>query len=54
MSSTPTPSTPSIRTPFSRMESDEDVTDVRKGAIPVSTFEVPKGYRKVKGPFQDR
>jgi hypothetical protein len=43
-----------IRTPFSRMESDEDATEVRKGPIPASTFELPKGYKKVKAPFADR
>jgi hypothetical protein len=40
-----------IRTPFSRMESDEDVTEVRKGPIPASTFDVPAKYKKVKPPF---
>jgi hypothetical protein len=40
-----------IRTPFSRMESDEEATEVRKGPIPASTFDVPAGYKKVKAPF---
>jgi len=43
-----------IRTPFSRMESDEDATEVRKGPIPASTFELPKGYKKVKPPSAER
>jgi hypothetical protein len=41
-----------IRTPVSRSESDEDATEVRKGPIPASTFEVPKGYKKVKAPLE--
>ena len=41
-----------IRTPVSRTESDEDATEVRKGPIPASTFEVPKGYKKVKAPLE--
>lgn len=40
-----------IRTPFSRMESDEDATEVKKGPIPASTFDIPTKYKKVKAPF---
>lgn len=40
-----------IRTPFSRMESDEDATEVKKGPIPASTFDIPAKYKKVKPPF---
>jgi len=36
------------------MESDEDATEVRKGPIPASTFDLPKGYKKVKPPSAER
>ena len=41
-----------VRTPFSRTQITEDATEVRKGVIPASTFEVPSGYRKVKSPLE--
>jgi hypothetical protein len=40
-----------IRTPFSRMESDEEAQEVKKGPIPASTFEIPARYKKVRAPF---
>ena len=40
-----------IRTPMSRTQTLEEATEVRKGAIPASTFQVPDGYKKVKSPF---
>jgi hypothetical protein len=40
-----------IRTPFSRSEMIEEATEVKKGPIPVSTFEVPAGYKKTKSGF---
>ena len=43
-----------IRTPFSRTESLEEATEVRKGPIPASTFDIPAGYKKVKAPFDRR
>jgi hypothetical protein len=43
-----------IRTPMFRTESDEEVTEVRKGPIPASTFAMPSGYKKVKTPFERR
>jgi len=43
-----------VRTPFFRTESDEEATEVRKGAIPAATFELPSGYKKVKSPFEKR
>jgi hypothetical protein len=43
-----------VRTPFFRTESDEEVTEVRKGPIPASTFDLPTGYKKGKSPFERR
>jgi len=43
-----------IRTPMSRMEVDEEATEVKKGAIPASTFQVPAGYKKVKSPLEEK
>ncbi len=40
-----------IRTPMSRTQTLEEATEVRKGTIPASTFQVPDGYKKVKSPF---
>lgn len=40
-----------VRTPMSRTETISEATEVRKGAIPASTFETPAGYKKVKSPF---
>ncbi|MEP6767293.1 MAG: DUF4412 domain-containing protein [Acidobacteriota bacterium] len=40
-----------IRTPMSRTQTLEEATEVKKGAIPASTFQVPDGYKKVKSPF---
>ena len=41
-----------VRTPMSRTEMDEEATEVRKGPIPASTFQVPAGYKKVKSPLE--
>lgn len=41
-----------LRTPFTRTQTLEEATEVRKGPIPASTFDVPSGYKKVKGPFE--
>lgn len=41
-----------LRTPFTRTETLEEATEVRKGPIPASTFAVPAGYKKVKSPFE--
>ncbi len=43
-----------IRTPFSRTQTTEEATEVRKGPIPASTFDVPSGYKKVSSPFEKR
>ncbi|MCA1582645.1 MAG: DUF4412 domain-containing protein [Acidobacteria bacterium] len=40
-----------IRTPMSRTQTLEEATEVRKGPIPASTFQVPDGYKKVNSPF---
>ncbi|MDQ6892101.1 MAG: DUF4412 domain-containing protein [Acidobacteriota bacterium] len=40
-----------IRTPFFRTQSLEEATEVRKGPIPPSTFDVPAGYTRGKSPF---
>jgi hypothetical protein len=40
-----------VRTPVSRTETLDEVTEVKKGPIPASTFDVPAGYRKRKSPF---
>jgi hypothetical protein len=48
----PLSTTTIIRTPFSRTESTEKATEVRKGAIPASMFQVPAGYKRVKPPFE--
>lgn len=40
-----------VRTPMSRTQSLEEATEVKKGPIPASTFEVPAGYKKTKSPF---
>jgi hypothetical protein len=40
-----------VRTPMSRTETLSEATEVRKGKIPASTFEVPAGYRKKESPF---
>jgi hypothetical protein len=40
-----------VRTPMSRTETVSEATEVRKGAIPASTFELPAGYKKAKSPF---
>ncbi len=41
-----------IRTPFSRTQSLDEATEVRKGPIPSSTFELPAGYKKTKPPLE--
>jgi hypothetical protein len=41
-----------VRTPMSRTQTDSEATEVRKGAIPGSAFEIPAGYKKVKSPFE--
>ncbi len=41
-----------LRTPFTRTQTLEEATEVRKGLIPASVFEVPSGYRKIRGPFE--
>jgi hypothetical protein len=41
-----------IRTPMSRTQMTDEATEVRKGAIPASTFQIPAGYRKVKPPLE--
>ena len=43
-----------VRTPMSRTEATEEATEVRKGAIPASTFQVPEGYKKVKPPTEEK
>ncbi len=40
-----------VRTPMSRTQSLEEATEVKKGPIPASTFDVPAGYKKTKSPF---
>jgi hypothetical protein len=40
-----------LRTPMSRTQSLEEATEVKKGPIPASTFDVPAGYKKTKSPF---
>ena len=40
-----------IRTPFFRTQSLEEATEVRKGPIPPSTFDLPAGYKRGKSPF---
>jgi hypothetical protein len=41
-----------VRTPMSRTEVTEEATEVRKGTIPASNFQVPSGYKKVKPPSE--
>ena len=41
-----------FRTPIFRTETLEEATEVRKGSIPPSTFEVPAGYKKVRSPLE--
>ncbi|HXM79177.1 MAG TPA: hypothetical protein VOA00_08100 [Thermoanaerobaculia bacterium] len=41
-----------FRTPVFRTETLEEATEVRKGSIPPSTFEVPAGYKKVRSPLE--
>jgi hypothetical protein len=41
-----------VRTPFSRTQTTEEATEVRKGPIPASTFQVPSGYKRTKSPFE--
>lgn len=40
-----------IRTPMSRTETLSEATEVRKGPIPDSVFELPAGYKKKDSPF---
>jgi hypothetical protein len=40
-----------VRTPMSRTQTLEEVTEVKKGPVPASTFAVPSGYKKKKSPF---
>jgi hypothetical protein len=40
-----------IRTPVSRTQMLEEATEVKKGPIPASAFEVPAGYKKIPSPF---
>ncbi|MEP6802412.1 MAG: DUF4412 domain-containing protein [Acidobacteriota bacterium] len=40
-----------IRTPMSRTQTLEEASEVKKGPIPPSTFQLPDGYKKVKSPF---
>lgn len=35
------------------METTTEATEVKKGAIPASAFEVPAGYKKVESPMKD-
>jgi hypothetical protein len=35
-----------------KMRTDSEATEVRKGAIPASTFDVPAGYKKKSSPFK--
>ena len=41
-----------FRTPVFRTETLEEATEVRKGSIPPSTFEVPAGYKKGRSPLE--
>jgi len=41
-----------LRTPFTRTQTLEEATEVRKGPIPASTFDIPSGYKKVRAPFE--
>jgi hypothetical protein len=40
-----------LRTPMSRTETVSEATEVRKGSILASVFEVPAGYRKKESPY---
>jgi hypothetical protein len=40
-----------LRTPMSRTETVSEATEVHKGKIPASVFEVPAGYRKKDSPY---
>lgn len=40
-----------VRTPMSRTQTLEEATEVRKGKIPASTFEIPADYKKVRSPW---
>jgi hypothetical protein len=40
-----------LRTPMSRTETVSEATEVGKGRIPASVFEVPAGYRRKESPY---
>jgi len=40
-----------VRTPMSRTQILAEATEVRKGSIPSSTFDLPAGYKRKKSPF---
>ncbi len=40
-----------LRTPMSRTETVSEATEVRKGSIPASVFELPAGYRRKESPY---
>jgi Domain of unknown function (DUF4412) len=43
-----------VRLASMKQESSTEATDVKAGAIPASTFEIPAGYVKKKSPFTPR
>jgi hypothetical protein len=44
----------SIKMMMMKQDSTSEVTEVRKGPIPASAFEVPAGFKKVETPFQKK
>jgi hypothetical protein len=37
---------------MSKMKTTSEATEVKKGSIPASTFEIPSGYEKKASPFK--
>jgi hypothetical protein len=37
---------------MARMQVESEATEVRKGAIAASTFDIPAGYKKKSSPFK--
>ena len=40
------------RTIMMKMRTSSEATEVKKGAIPASTFDLPAGYKKKSSPFK--
>ena len=48
----PLATTTNVKMMMVKQESSTEVTEVRKGPIPASAFEVPADYKRVEAPFQ--